>query len=157
MKKKILIIALAAVLLDRTSKILIVANLDIGRPIIIIKNFFNFTYTYNEGSAWSMFSGQTIIIILITLAALFLLYKLLINEKKETRLKQIYYGLVFGGIIGNLIDRVLFAHVIDFLDFKIVTYNFPVFNIADISIVVGAILMIIDIMWGEKNDKNNNR
>ena len=87
--------------------------------------------------------------------ALLLIYFFLIKNKKLTNLEQISYGILTGGIIGNLIDRIIHGFVIDYLDFKIFNYYFPVFNLADIMIVIGMFLIIIQVLKGDKNEQTN--
>ena len=86
------------------------------------------------------------------LIALFVIYYFFIKNKKISKSKKVYYGLLFGGILGNLVDRIIHGYVIDFIGVYIGTYAFPIFNIADIAIVIGSILCIIDVYRGDKND-----
>ena len=77
------------------------------------------------------------------------------NTFKINKRNTLAFGMILGGILGNLSDRIFFGYVIDFLNFKIINYNFPVFNLADTFIVVGVILLIIAIIKGE--DKNGSK
>ena len=79
------------------------------------------------------------------------------NKEELTKLENLSYGMIIGGIVGNLFDRVFYSHVIDFLDFKILGYNYPVFNLADTFIVVGIIIMIIISIRKEAYERNNSR
>ncbi len=152
MKKKILIISLLGIIADRISKIL-VSN---GTSFVVIKNFFSITYARNFGAAWSILSGNRLFLILITIIALGLIIYYIVKSNKITNIEALSYGLVLGGIIGNFIDRLFFGYVIDFLDFYIFGYNFPIFNIADSLIVIGVvILIIISFIRGDKNESNN--
>ncbi len=124
-------------------------NVIPGKGIEIINNFFYITNVKNTGGAWGIFSGNVIFLAIISIFVMILLYFFLKSEKNITKLSITYYGLLFAGIIGNLIDRVMNGYVTDFLNFYILGYDYPVFNIADILIVIGIILMIIDVVRGE--------
>lgn len=127
-------------------------NVIPGKGIEIIKNFFYIMKVENTGGAWGIFSGNVVFLALISLFVTIMLFSFIKNEEKEKELNKLsitYYGLLFSGIIGNLIDRIFNGYVIDFLNFYIFGYDYPVFNIADIFIVVGVILMIIDVLRGE--------
>ena len=143
--KKIIPISIICLLLDQISKLLITNNLVINETYIVINNFFNITLVHNDGAAWSILSGNRLLVIFISFVALLIIYFLFIKNKKITKLETIIYGMLIGGIIGNLIDRILYGYVIDFFDFKLFSYNYPVFNIADCCIVIAAILLIIDV------------
>lgn len=141
--KKILTTSFICILIDQIIKIIITTNLKFTESINVIKNFFRITYLRNNGAAFSILSGNRIFLILITLIALLIIYIFLIKNKNINKIETICYGTLIGGIIGNLIDRVRLGYVIDYLDFNIINYNYPVFNFADICIVVSAILLLI--------------
>ena len=147
--KKITLISLICIFIDQITKLIIKNTINLHSSIILIKNFFSLTYVKNYGAAWSILSGSRIFLIIIALVSLFLIYNYFIKDKNLSKLEIITYGLLIGGIIGNLIDRIIFGYVIDFFDFLIFNYNFPVFNFADIFIVVSAGLIIIDTVRGE--------
>lgn len=119
-----------------------------NQSITIIKDFFYITFVNNEGAAFSMLTGQRYILIFISLFALFLFYKYIDTFKKNKR-NTLAFSLLIGGLLGNLFDRVVFGYVKDFLDFRIFKYNFPVFNLADIFIFLGVVLLIFAIIKGE--------
>lgn len=152
--KKIISLSVVIVLLDQIIKFFI-TTLELHQKITIIQDFFYITYVRNDGAAWSILSGNRIILILVGIFALLLIYFFLIKNKKLTNLEQISYGILTGGIIGNLIDRIIHGFVIDYLDFKIFNYYFPVFNLADIMIVTGMFLIIIQVLKGDKNEQTN--
>ena len=147
--KKITLISLICIFIDQITKLIIKNIINFNNSVIVIKNFFSLTYVKNYGAAWSILSGSRIFLITIALVSLFLIYNYFIKDKNLSKLEIITYGLLIGGIIGNLIDRIVFGYVIDFFDFLIFNYNFPVFNFADIFIVVSAGLIIIDTVRGE--------
>ena len=151
--KKISFVSLAVFLLDRITKMLVTNYFKLNVRNKVINNFFYITNCHNEGAAFSLFSGNIIFLILITLILLFILYRKINSEKNISKISIISYGILLGGIIGNLFDRMFFGYVIDFLDFVIFKYNFPIFNFADISIVIGAFLLLIF----EGSDKSEKR
>lgn len=150
--KKIGLISMLCLFIDQITKLLVTSNFQLNKSIVLIDSFFNLTYVRNEGAAWSIFSGNRLFLILIGFLAIFLIYKYFIKDKSLKKIEIITYGLLLGGIIGNLIDRIIFGYVIDFLDFLIFGYNFPVFNLADTFIVISVLLIIIDAFRGEKNE-----
>lgn len=151
MNKKVCILGIVIILLDQISKNIISSILSLGKSIKVIKDFFYLTYVHNFGGAWSIFNNRVPLLVIATFVIIFILIKYM-DKFKINKRNALAFGLLFGGIISNLIDRICFGYVKDFLDFKIFNYNYPVFNIADIAIVVGVFLMIIAIIKGE--DKN---
>ncbi len=150
--KKLFGIAFITVLLDQLIKNGLLFFMNYGQSITIIKNFFNITLIGNTGAAFSILSSNTILLIIISVVVLNVLYFFFIKGKTLTDFEQVSYGLLVGGIMGNLIDRVLRMQVVDYLDFNIFGYNFPVFNLADIVIVISMILIVIQIIKGDKNE-----
>ena len=124
-------------------------NVVPGKGIEIIKDFFYITYVKNTGAAWGMFSGNITGLAVVSIIVVLVLLNFLKNEKDLNKLSITYYGMLFGGTIGNLIDRLFNGYVTDFFNFYILGYDYPVFNIADILIVLGMILMVIDVIRGE--------
>lgn len=143
--KKFLGISCIVLILDRIIKVLVQGLLSSDR-LYVIKNFFYLVFVKNIGAAFSILEGKSLLLILIGVIALGFIYWYV----KNNRPTNIGYSLLFGGILGNLIDRIVFGYVIDFIGFEIGSYEFPIFNIADIAIVLGAIFIIIG------SDKNEN-
>lgn len=152
MKKKVIILSLIFTLIDQISKILVINLMDLGEVITIIPSFFYLTHVQNDGAALNILSGNTILLIIISLAALFYVVKLVLDSKAINKLQFITYTLLIGGIIGNILDRVIYGKVIDFLAFHIFGYHAPVFNLADSFIVISVILLGISIIIGEKHE-----
>lgn len=142
MKKRPYIIASIFFIIDLISKQIITHTLDIYESITLIPNFFKFTHVNNLGAAWSILENQRILLLIITLIVLFFINKY-INKEDLNNFESFCYGMIIGGIVGNLFDRLIYGYVIDFLDFNIFGYNYPVFNLADSFIVIGIILLII--------------
>jgi signal peptidase II len=142
MKKKILLFTLLFILIDQLSKLLIVGNLDLNNEVTIIPSFFSLMYIRNTGAAWGMFSNGTILLAIFSLVFLIFTLKYVFS-KKRSNLEIIIISMLYGGIIGNLIDRLFRNYVVDFLSFNIFGYNFPIFNIADCYIVISIGLIIL--------------
>lgn len=142
--KKVYIIALISLIIEQIVKILVSNYLILGQTTKIINNFFYLTYVQNTGAAFSILIGYRYILIIITLIFLYYLYKYTKKQTNPNKLAILSYGLLLGGIIGNLIDRIIYGYVIDYLDFMIFNYNFPIFNLADTFIVIGCIILVIN-------------
>lgn len=155
--KKIIPLSLIIISIDQIVKLIIDNNISLNSSIIIVKNFFNITYVRNNGAAFSILSGNQVFLILMAILAIFIIYKYLIKDKILTKINIFIYSILLSGIIGNLIDRVVRGYVIDYLDFKIINYNFPIFNIADICIVIGCLLLILTLKEEEDGSKSNRR
>lgn len=150
MKKRVLIISFITLFIDLTTKYLIFSIDKFKDSFVIINNFFKITPVKNFGAAFSTFEHMNIL--LITVSIIILLYLLFsINNVKNTKLNALSYGLLIGGLLGNLFDRLFFGYVRDFLSFKIWKFNFAIFNIADIGIVVGIFMILILSIIREKN------
>ncbi len=156
MNKKMIIIASIFLIIDQISKIIVANYITLNSEIKVIKNFFYLTLCHNEGAAWGMFSNARFIIIIGTIAAIILIYHYIYIFKENTR-NTFAFGLLMGGLAGNLIDRLIFGYVRDFLDFYIFKYDYPVFNIADMFIVIGVFLLIISIIKGDDKNEDNSR
>ena len=143
MKKKIVFWASLATIIDQLTKLLIKKNFRLYEKKVIIKNFFNLTYVENRGAAWGIFNGNYWFLIITTVVALAFILWFIFRMKEYKKIDIISYSMLIAGIMGNFIDRLVRGYVIDFFDFKIFKYYFPVFNIADIGIVIGVIILIV--------------
>lgn len=148
MNRKIFIVAVVSLLLDQITKILIGIFFTLDERIVLIKNFFSLHFIENYGAAWSILNNKVDFLIIISLVAIFIIYRFMYNFKQNSR-NNIAFGLILGGIVGNLIDRVFLGYVRDFLSFKLFSYQYPIFNLADTFIVIGVFLLIIAIIKGE--------
>lgn len=149
--KKITIFSLLIIILDQIIKFVVIQNMELYSSITIIKNFFNITYVQNIGAAFSILSGNVVFLSLISLIVLVAIYIYLSKKKSFNKIQTITYSMLIGGIVGNMIDRIFRGFVIDYLDFSILKYNFPVFNFADICIVVSTIILLIFSIKEEKS------
>ena len=141
--KKTFIVAGVFVILDYISKLLVNMFLTLNDSIVIINNFFSFTYVHNEGAAFSMFGNSNYVLAFIGIFFVILILYYLSKKSNIGRLESVCYGLLLGGACGNLIDRIVYGYVVDFLDFKIFGYDFPVFNVADSFIVISAFIIVV--------------
>lgn len=141
MNKKICVLTLFFILLDQLSKIFISTILKVGQSITIIPNFFNITYVKNIGAAFSILEGNRYFFIIVAILSLIIIYYYFIKDKKLSNLEILLYSLLIGGIIGNVIDRVIYGYVIDFLSFTFFSFEFAIFNLADSFIVISILLL----------------
>ena len=130
-------------LCDIIIKLIISFNFTLNKSIELIPDFFYLTYTHNDGAAWSILSGKTFLLIIISFFVIIGLIYFVYKNKPTDKITAIGYILLLGGAIGNLIDRMIYGYVIDYLDFYIFNYHFPIFNLADSCIVIGVILYLI--------------
>ena len=153
----LIFITLIIIIFDVISKIFISNILILNKSITIIPNFFYLTYTHNYGGAWSIFDNSTLFITIVSFLIIIGIVYYLFKNKVTRKIEIVGYSLLLGGAIGNLIDRIVYGYVIDFLDFYIFKYDFPIFNVADIGIVVGIILLLVSmILEVYKNDNKRN-
>jgi len=135
----IFFIVIAILSADRMTKWFFIRNFSAGESIAVVKGFFNFTLVFNQGAAFGMLKGQVPLLIITTAAAIFFIF---IYFKKSGPAERVALGLILSGAAGNLIDRLIYGRVIDFLDFHIEPYFYwPVFNVADSAITIGACIL----------------
>lgn len=152
MKKNIIIFVLGAaaiVLLDQITKAAIVRNFLLHESLPVIDGFFNIVYVMNPGAAFGFLANMSetfryLFFIGITVLVMTLIIYYILKIESQNRLYVLSLTLIFAGAVGNLIDRIRFGAVVDFLDLYIGTAHWPAFNVADSSITLGAVLII----WG---------
>ena len=152
----IVLVTSLIVIIDQLIKIIVANNMILNSSIQIINDFFSITYVQNLGAAFSILTGNRIFLIFIAVISLIVIYKFFIKNIKLNKLDIFTYSLLFGGIIGNLLDRLIRGYVIDYLDFSFFGYDFPIFNLADIVIVISAFVLVITMYRGERCAKNKN-
>ena len=148
---RIALIAASIVALDQATKHAVLRLLGYAEEKVIIDGFFKFVHWGNTGAAWSLFHGNNTALAIVSAVALVVLFLARRHFAGDTRVGQAALGLMFGGIIGNLIDRLTVGHVIDFLYFHVETRGgreagFPAFNVADSAICVGVGLLFL-LSW----------
>ena len=134
-----IIIIILIIGLDQLTKFILNNNLVLNFPYPVIKGFFYLTLVHNRGAAFGILKNQLLLFILSSVFAITLIYFNLkkSRNKKKLSLNDLALGLILSGAIGNLIDRLFLGYVVDFLDFRV----WPVFNVADSAITVGAVLL----------------
>jgi signal peptidase II len=152
--RRIAAIALLIIGLDQLTKQIVLRFLGYAQERIVVDGFFKFVHWGNTGAAWSMFRDNNEVLAVVALVALVILFLSRHHFDSRTALGQVAFGFIFGGIVGNLIDRVRVGHVIDFIYFYLqqrggAEVGFPAFNIADSAICTGVALVFL-ITW--KND-----
>ena len=148
MKKKTLLLLIIFLLIDIITKLIVNHYLELMQSIVLIKNFFSLTKVYNYGASWSILTGQRWFLIILAIVILCGLIKYQ-TKFKENKRNMVTFSLIYAGIIGNLIDRVIYGYVIDFFNFNIFGYDYPIFNMADIFIVIGVLLLMYAIIKKE--------
>lgn len=145
------IIAVVVFALDQATKLWIVSHVPFdplhshapGNDIEVIPGFFYIIHVGNTGAAWSMFSGRSVTLAVLAAGTLVAIYFWRHSLGLRHRLSQVCFGLLCGGIVGNLLDRLVHKHVIDFIDLHFgSSYVYPTFNVADSGICIGVILYL---------------
>ena len=155
--RRILLVGLFILALDQFTKQLVNRYLPVpyDDEKVIIRGFFKFVHWSNTGAAWSLFSGKNTVLAVVALVALFLLYYNRHHFDAHTAVGQIALGLIFGGIVGNLTDRLMSHYVTDFLYFYLqqrggTEIGFPAFNVADSAICIGVGIIFLQSLKNEK-------
>src|SRR5262249_55455166 len=156
--RRIGLIGLIIIALDQLTKLLVRHYLGDSREKVVVDGFFKFVYWGNTGAAWSMFRGNNDLLAIVALVALAVLFFSRRHFESRTFVGQIAFGLIFGGIVGNLIDRLWARHVIDFLYFYVqqrggTEVGFPAFNVADSAICTGVALVFLITLRNERTAK----
>ncbi len=152
MRKYFFLIAVAVLVLDRIAKTVVSDNIALHDSITIIPGLFSLTHVENSGAAFGLFAESDFhwkigALVLFSIIALIIVAVILWRHSHALTTTTIGLSLILGGATGNLWDRMLTGHVVDFLDFHVSGYYWPAFNVADSAIVVGAILLVAEIFF----------
>jgi signal peptidase II len=154
-------VVLTAVILvfDRWTKGLILSRFQLNESISVIDGFFSITYVRNTGVAFGIFSSasspaKSILLSLFTAVAATVVIAYSMRNSVHNHLLQIALGLILGGALGNLYDRLAYGYVVDFLEFYVGSYHWPSFNVADSAITSGVALLAIEVFRNESPDRN---
>jgi len=154
------LIALGIILLDRATKLAIVQTLRLGQGIPVVPGFFDIVFALNPGAAFGFLATlpdqvRNPLFILVSILAVILILFYHTRYLRSHRLVSFALGLVLGGAVGNLIDRLHYGMVVDFLDVHVGPYHWPAFNVADSAISIGVGLMILDMLldWHRERPK----
>ena len=149
----LLLVSLLVILVDRFSKLWINGHLETGQAISVIPGVFRITHVLNFGAAFSMFAESASplavrsALIVFSIVAGLIVLGLLLRMGRVFSPASLGLALIFGGAIGNLYDRIKLHYVIDFLEVRIVHYHWPDFNVADSCISIGAVLLLVELLW----------
>ncbi|MBR3119466.1 signal peptidase II [Oceanobacillus profundus] len=144
------VIALFIIGIDQLTKWIIVSTMELGERITVIENFFYITSHRNSGAAWGILQGQMLFFYIVTAVVVIGIIYYMQKFAKNDTLLAIGLSFVLGGAIGNFIDRLFHQEVVDFADFYIFNYNFPIFNVADSALTIGVIIVIIATIMDER-------
>ena len=148
MRKKSLVLACLFIVFDQIIKLFINNSFSYGQIEAIIPPVFNITKVFNYGAAWSLFNGGRYLLIAIAIASFGILY---IYEVSFLYKERTVFGfaLIYGGLFGNLLDRIFNGYVIDYIELNLGFYHFPIFNLADMCLVFGFSLVLLALFKGE--------
>ena len=154
------ILTVVIILLDRWTKHHVASHIALHTHIQIIPGFFRLTHTENTGAAFSLFADspsqwKTTLLIAFSLVAMVIVSILLWKQTRPLTMTGIALSLILGGAVGNLWDRLASGRVVDFLLFYVKQYQWPVFNLADSAIVVGASLLVLEILFSRAKDETS--
>jgi len=152
--------AITVIVLDQITKAVITEKLFMYGSHKVIDGFFSLVYVMNPGAAFGFLAGapemfRYLFFISVTVLAILLIIYYILKSKSQDVLIVISLTLIFGGAVGNLIDRIRFGAVVDFLDFYIGSWHWPAFNVADSAISVGAVLMIWEMLVSRKKTSSS--
>jgi signal peptidase II len=146
----VVLIAVAIVIADQLTKLLVLRNVDSECPVVVIDGFFRLVNWTNTGAAWGTFRDSNTLLAVVSVLTVVALYLFRHSFQIHLAGSQIALGLIAGGITGNVIDRFRLGHVVDFLDFYIDGHHWPAFNVADSAICCGVALYIIVSFCAER-------
>jgi signal peptidase II len=155
---KLVLIAACVIILDQITKLIIIKTLPLYDEVVVIPGFFNIVHFLNPGGAFGFLAGvnshiRHLFFIVIAVAALGLVFYLYKSTPATHRFLSAAFALIFGGALGNLVDRFRFGQVVDFLDFYVNSWHWPAFNVADSAITVGICIFIFHLVFGKMPDK----
>lgn len=152
------LISVAVFCLDYVTKKIIASQMTIGDKISVIGDFFLITSHRNKGAAFGILQGQRTFFLIITCAVVLgIVVYMHMNRKSGKPLMMTALGLVLGGAAGNFLDRALYGEVVDFLQFNFGSYMFPIFNVADMAIVIGVGLILLDTLLTMKEESKKEK
>ncbi|WP_284140977.1 MULTISPECIES: signal peptidase II [unclassified Virgibacillus] len=147
------LIAASIIAVDQFTKWLVVKNMELYEQIPIIDGFFYLTSHRNKGAAWGILQDQMVFFYIITIIVVIAVVYYLQKFARESKLLAIALSFILGGAIGNFIDRLFRKEVVDFFDFILFNYDYPIFNVADAALVVGVGMVIIATIIDEKKQR----
>lgn len=149
------LLSIVLILVDQLTKYMIVKSMEIGESISIIGDILKITSHRNYGAAWGMLQNQMMFFYIITVIVLIALCYFYYKEAADNLLMQSGLMLIFAGAIGNFIDRLFRGNVVDFIDTKIINYDFPIFNVADSCLTIGVFILLYELLINQKEEKQH--
>lgn len=153
------VILVLLIAIDQITKLLVAGNIALGDTLFTLSvgdfKLASITHVRNDGAAWSILSGKTVLLIVIAVVAVAVAFYVIIKGKIKSRFGVISLIAVISGGVGNLIDRIRLGEVIDFIRFDFI--DFPIFNFADVCVVIGAICFCIWIIFGDIKKKKEEK
>jgi signal peptidase II len=154
MRKYHFLIAALVVVFDRLAKWVVDKNIALHESVAVVPGFFHLTHVENRGAAFGLFAEspsewKIAVLVLFSLVALVVVSALLWKNSHAMTTTGVGLALILGGALGNLWDRLVSGQVVDFLDFYVGSYHWPAFNLADSAIVVGALLLVTEILFSK--------
>ncbi|UCZ51806.1 signal peptidase II [Bacillus shivajii] len=149
------LIAVIIIIIDQWTKWLVEKNMELRESIPVIEGFFYLTSHRNAGAAFGILQGQMWLFFIATIIVVVVVVYYIQKYTKHNKWLGVALGLVLGGAIGNFIDRMLRGEVVDFFDVYIFAYNYPIFNVADMALVAGVIMLIIHVFTEEKKQRKS--
>ncbi len=151
---RLILISGFIIITDQIVKMIILKTMPLYQSIKVVPGFFNITHIHNRGGAFGMFADQSptfriIVFLIVSMFAVCVIFWLYRNTPDTHRFLSIALAMIFGGAIGNLIDRVRFGEVIDFLDFYLGSWHWPAFNVADSAITMGVIIFAFHLLFNK--------
>jgi len=158
MRKYFFLIAAIVLLLDRITKWAVAGSIAPHVSVSVIPGFFSLTHVENAGAAFGLFAESSAqwkvgALVIFSVLALIVVSALLWKNSHSFSITTIGLSLILGGAMGNLWDRMFTGHVVDFLDFYVGSYHWPAFNVADSAIVIGAILLVSEIVFSKSTNE----
>ncbi len=152
----------AVLALDQATKVWVQSSIDLWKGVPVVPGFFNLVHVLNKGAAFGLLNDDDLdwqrwFFIAVSVAAVAVVLHLLRTERTRAPFLRVGLGLVLGGALGNLVDRVRTGLVVDFLDFHVGTYHWPAFNVADSAITVGVFALFVSLYRSRRAPRDNGR
>lgn len=159
MKRKywvLLISCFSILILDQWTKYVVEQRLPVYQKVEVIHGFFNLTHVRNSGGAFGIFGGEKggmggLLFVVVSLLAIGIIIYLFVKTRENEKTLSLSFSLVLSGALGNLVDRLRYGEVVDFLDLHVSTYHWPAFNIADSSICIGIGLLALELLFHDRH------
>ena len=136
-------------IVDQAIKYFISSKMILNQYTVVVKNLLNITYVHNTGAAFSLFDNARIFLIIIGILAVIVFTYYIIKTRTLNDFDMFTHSLLLGGILGNLFDRIIHGYVIDYISLNLFGYHFPIFNFADMCIVISVIIFLITSLKGD--------